>query len=157
MHSAPHRPVASSFANPSSFAPIDPGAESTEGCIQASGPGGIGGGAFSGWCAYWDERALATETLGVKSNGQADELLAAHLAKLVPPPVFLGPPSAAPAVQQDLQKTGPISISTKGKKKDAPEVGMIPIVEKRKANVLGDDDEEEDLVGKDYQLASRSK
>lgn len=62
---------------------------------------------------------------------------------------------ATPA--EPLHKTGPISISTKAKKKEMPEIGMIPIVEKRKANVLGDDDEEEDLVGKDFVLPSRSK
>jgi RNA-binding protein 5/10 len=155
LHSAPHRPVASSFANPTSFAPIDAGSESTDGCVQASGPGGIGGGAFSGWCSYWDERAEATETLGGAGDGGIDEKLDAYLASVAPAAPAAPMTEATPA--EPLHKTGPISISTKAKKKEMPEIGMIPIVEKRKANVLGDDDEEEDLVGKDFVLPSRSK
>lgn len=164
-------PVAASFSNPSSFVPVSAGPLGGEFIIRPSRFGGFGSETIDKpegqWCAYWHEKGGAMESIprgapGISEDGNI-ELTPAHRA-------FLGnlagvPQSQAASSQgfHSVQATGmtPVSVEgvmqpikigiSKGKKKE--EAAIIPITQKRS---LLDDGEEDDKVGKDTVLLSRS-
>ncbi|OXG70952.1 hypothetical protein C349_07117 [Cryptococcus neoformans var. grubii Br795] len=165
-------PVAASFSNPSSFVPVSAGPLGGEFIIRPSRFGGFGSETIDKpegqWCAYWHEKGGAMESIprgapGISEDGNI-ELTPAHRA-------FLGnlagvPQSQAASSQgfHSVQATGmtPVSVEgvmqpikigiSKGKKKE--EAAIIPITQKRS---LLDDGEEDDKVGKDTVLLSRTK
>ncbi|KAL7419762.1 hypothetical protein Q5752_005678 [Cryptotrichosporon argae] len=163
------RPIAASYANPTSFQPTPAGPLGGQFLVRAAGNGGIGDAAAEGeadaWVGYWHEQGGAVE---VRAPPADPAVRAAFLGTLA------GKPSAPLAEQQVTSKPeklsgamAPISMgaikiglasasagttaqSTK-RKKDADV--MVPLAVK---NVLHDE-EEEDLVGKDTVLLSRTK
>ncbi|OCF30828.1 hypothetical protein I316_07551 [Kwoniella heveanensis BCC8398] len=166
-----HVPVAASFANPDSFVPVTAGPLGGEFIVRPSRNGGLASSTIDKpegqWCAYWHQQAGAVETVPrgaplISENGII-ELTPDHRTFLgvlagVPPQAKLIAPSI------DLTQTGmaPINIGgglqpikfggSKGKKKE--EIAMIPISGK---NLLGDEEEEVDLIGKDTIAKNISK
>ncbi|WVF66706.1 hypothetical protein IAT40_001448 [Kwoniella sp. CBS 6097] len=164
-------PVAASFANFESFVPVTAGPLGGEFIVRSSRNGGLASSTVDTpegrWCAYWHQQAGAVETVPrgaplINESGTV-ELTPDHRT-------FLGtlagvPPQAKPAASSaDLMQTSmaPINIAGglqpiklgggKGKKKE--EITMIPITGR---NLLGDEEEEVDLIGKDTVLLSRTK
>ncbi|WVQ83535.1 hypothetical protein IAT38_005676 [Cryptococcus sp. DSM 104549] len=171
-------PVAASFAK-DAFEPTSAGPLGGEFILRPSRFGGIGNAALDNpsgqWCAYWHERAGAVELTPpgapVIGGDGTVELTPDHRS-------FLGglagvPPLRQEAAQAQVQAQAatqgagmmpinlggamqPIKIGGKGKKKE--EAVLVPITQIGQKNVLGDDDEdEEDKIGKDTVLLSRTK
>lgn len=119
------------------------------------------------WCAYWHERGGVMESVprgapAISEDGNV-ELTPAHRA-------FLGSLAGVPQSQaassqgsNSVQTTGMTPVSVEGvmqpikigmgKAKKKEEAAIIPITQKRS---LLDDGEDEDKVGKDTVLLSRS-
>lgn len=151
--------------------PISAGPLGGEFIIRPSRFGGFGSETIDKpegqWCAYWHEKGGAMESVprGAPAIGEDGnvELTPAHRA-------FLGSLAGVPQSQvtssqgpQSLQTTGMTSASVEGvmqpikigigKGKKTEEAAIIPITQKRS---LLDDGEEDDKVGKDTVLLSRS-
>ncbi|WWD16770.1 hypothetical protein CI109_101202 [Kwoniella shandongensis] len=164
-------PVAASFANPAAFVPTPAGPLGGEFMIRPSRNGGFGSDtidqADGKWCTYWHGQGGPQEAVPrgaplVGENGFVD-LTPDHRS-------FLGGLAGVPAERPaaalplDVQQAGmvpiniagglqPIKIGGSSKMKKKEEIGIIPLTGK---NLL-EDDEEEDLVGRDTVLLSRSK
>lgn len=165
-------PVAASFSNPSSFVPVSAGPLGGEFIIRSSRLGGFGSETIDKpegqWCAYWHEKGGAMESVprgapAISEDGNV-ELTPAHRA-------FLGSLAGVPQSQvtssqgsHSVQTTGMTPVSVEGvmqpikigmgKAKKKEEAAIIPITQKRS---LLDDGEDEDKVGKDTVLLSRTK
>ncbi|WWD08598.1 hypothetical protein V865_006711 [Kwoniella europaea PYCC6329] len=162
-------PVAPSFANPAAFVPTPAGPLGGEFVLRPSRNGGVASDTIEQpegkWCAYWHQAGGAVETLtrgapvidedGLIQLTPDHRSFLGHLAGVPPQIPQSAPAEAAPTSMAPINIAGgvqPIKIGGKGKKKEEM-AGIIPISGK---NLLGGD-EEEDLVGKDSVLLSRSK
>lgn len=164
-------PVAASFANLSSFLPVPADAVVKDHTLRASKSGGIGSNSLakgSGrFVSYWHEGAGVSEAapigaVGIDEEGNIGEIpadLKKLLGSLAGPPT--NPSSQHPSHPMGLASSGPISISIGGinpinigggKTRKREEEGFKVMPSKV---VL--DDEEEDMVGTDSVLLSRSK
>ncbi|KAK8861328.1 hypothetical protein IAR55_002147 [Kwoniella newhampshirensis] len=165
-----YAPIAASFANPAAFLPTTAGPLGGEFLIRSSRNGGFGSDTIDQpdgkWCAYWHVQGGAQEAVPrgavVIAEDGTVELTPDHRA-------FLGVLAGAPALKSatalsDVRPAGMVPINIAGglqpikiggpiKSKKKEEIGIIPLSGK---NLL-QDDEEEDLVGKDTVLLSRSK
>ncbi|WWC59936.1 uncharacterized protein I303_102499 [Kwoniella dejecticola CBS 10117] len=164
-------PVAPSFANPEAFVPIPAGPLGGEFILRPSRNGGIASETLDKpegqWCAYWHQAGGAVETIsrGAPIIGEDGliQLTPEHrsfLGTLAGVPAQVPPPQSietAQASMTPINLTGgvqPIKIGGPGKGKKRDEMaGMVPIIGK---NML-DEEEDQDLVGKDSVLLSRSK
>ena len=171
------RPIGISFANPAAFGPVTAGPLGGQFILRATRNGGIGSETIDGpegtWCAYTQEGAGAVEFLpesgfSIGEDGSIPPIpttlraLLGSLAGRVPgsepgksatAPPIAGMVSIANIMQPIKLGAGAIAMPKQARKAD--EAGLAANDGKR--NVLGDDDEEEDLVGKDTVLLSRSK
>ncbi|ODN80821.1 hypothetical protein L202_02970 [Cryptococcus amylolentus CBS 6039] len=170
-------PVAASFADPAAFAPMPAGPLGGEHLIRASRHGGIGYETIDKpdgtWVAYRLERAGPSEIVprgapSIKEDGTV-ELTPEHrsflgsLAGAPPQALAAASVDAAKAIQQAGIKSvnlsgsmAPIRLGGMGKSKRKEEPAIVTIQQKR-AKVDLEGDEEEDTVGADSKLLSRTK
>ncbi|WVR04075.1 hypothetical protein IAU60_001074 [Kwoniella sp. DSM 27419] len=166
-----HVPVAASFADPSAFIASSAGPLSGELVVRPTRSGGIGSELLDQpagqWCTYWHQLAGLTEVVSrgaprINENGDI-ELTPDHrafLGTLAGVPVQGRASTQSAGITQPMAPINiagglqPIKIGTGSKGRKKEEIAMIPISGK---NLLGDEEEEVDLVGKDTVLLSRTK
>lgn len=170
------RPIGASFASSSAFVPFPAGPLGGEFLLRASRNGGIGSDAVDKpdgqWVAYNHEHAGAIEAVPKGAHPIHDDgllpamsaevrMLLGSLAGRLPGTAESStstpaPPSAGMVtisnVMQPIKIGAPIAMPKVTRKAD--EAGFVT---QDRRNILGDDDEEQDLVGKDTVLLSRSK
>ncbi|ORY25257.1 hypothetical protein BCR39DRAFT_292207 [Naematelia encephala] len=167
------RPVAVSFVNPGTFIATPAGPLGAEFLVQSCRNGGIGSEVIDNpdgeWVAYWHEKAGALELVPggaptVMLNGELEPMsaeikmfLGSLAGRPAPSSQAAGPQGSTPGVAISGQ-TAPISISMTamqpikiGLKLDNE--GIVPISGSKRAFV----DEEDDAIGKDTVLLSRTK
>ncbi|KAK4685451.1 hypothetical protein P7C73_g4697, partial [Tremellales sp. Uapishka_1] len=166
-------PVAAAFAKTEAFLPTTAGPLGGEFVLRATRQGGIGcetvDDSDDHWCCYWHQDGGAVEVLprggSIAEDGSAPIptkdmriFIGSSLAGPIPIPKGLG--SAASAGKPDEgggaafpMPTGPFTVKI-GKTKRKDEDVMVPILQK---NLLADEEDEKDVVGKDSVLLSRTK
>lgn len=170
------RPIGVSFANPGAFTPVPAGPLGGQFLLRATRKGGIGcetvDKADGTWCAYFHENAGAMEVLPesrppIGEDGSIPALsddLRAFLGGLAgktaessqdSTAIAAAPPTAGLVSISNVMQ--PIKIGTSfGMPKTSRKADEAGLVARDGRNVRDDDDEEQDLVGKDTVLLSRS-
>ena len=171
------RPIGISFANPAAFAPVTAGPLGGQYILRATRNGGIGSDTIDKpdgtWCAYTQEGAGALEilpesSLAIGEDGSVAPIptdlrnllgsLAGKLPGSEPAMSMTALPTAGMVSITNIMQpiklgTGAIAMPKQTRKAD--EAGLV--ANDSRKNVLGDDDEEQDLIGKDTVLLSRSE
>lgn len=170
------RPIGVSFANPGAFTPVPAGPLGGQFLLRATRNGGIGSDTVEktdgAWCAYFHEQAGAIEMSPESRAPIAED-------GSIPPMSdemrsFLGGLAGKSSDNKDGSSTStapptggfvsisnvmqPIKIGTSfGVPKTTRKADEAGLVTRDAKNVLGDDEEEQDLIGKDTVLLSRSE